>query len=113
MSDATDLLEAHPLGEGDWIAVAELCRLCRLDVTVLAALAELGVIAPRGYSPEDWQFPATALPLLRTAGRLMHDLRVNVSGAALAVELLERQRGLERRVRRIGLHGHGGAEEVG
>ncbi|TLY75924.1 MAG: MerR family transcriptional regulator [Gammaproteobacteria bacterium] len=101
MSDATDLLEAHPLGEGDWIAVAELCRLCRMDVTVLAELAELGVIAPRGYSPEEWQFPATALPLLRTAGRLMHDLGVNVCGAALAVELLERQRELERRVRRL------------
>ena len=101
MPDATDLLEAHPLGEGDWIAVVELCRLCRMDVTVVAELAELGVIAPRGYSPEVWQFPATALPLLRTAGRLMHDLGVNVSGAALAVELLERQRELERRVRRL------------
>jgi len=101
MTDATDLLEAHPLGEGDWIAVTELCRLCRIDVTVVAELAELGVVAPRGYTPEEWQFPATALPLLRTAGRLMHDLGVNVSGAALAVELLERQRELERRVRRL------------
>jgi len=101
MTDATDLLEAHPLGEGDWIAVTELCRLCRIDVAVVVELAELGVIAPRGYAPEEWQFPATALPLLRTAGRLMHDLGVNVSGAALAVELLERQRELERQVRRL------------
>ena len=101
MTDATDLLEAHPLGEGDWIAVTELCRLCRIDVAVVVELAELGVIAPRGYAPEEWQFPATALPLLRTAGRLMHDLGVNVSGSALAVELLERQRELERRVRRL------------
>ena len=42
--------------------------------------------------------PATALPRLRVAGRLMRDLGVNVSGAALALELLEAQRELERRI---------------
>jgi hypothetical protein len=43
--------------------------------------------------------PATAVPRLRVIGRLMQDLGVNASGAALAVELLEAQRALERRIR--------------
>ena len=42
-----------------------------------------------------------ALPRLALVGRLMRDLGVNVSGAALAVELLEAQRDLERRIRRL------------
>jgi hypothetical protein len=36
----------------------------------------------------------------------MHDLGVNVSGAALAADLLERQRRLERRLRELERHLH-------
>ncbi len=64
-------------------------------------LAELGLVSPRGYAPEQWQLPAAALPRLAVAARLMRDLGLNVSGAALAVELLEEQRELERHIRRL------------
>jgi len=101
MTGGSDLLQAHLLGEGDWIGATEVCRLCRIELTAVVELADLGVISPRGYEPEQWQFPATALPRLRTVGRLMRDLGVNVSGAALAVELLEEQHDLERRLRRL------------
>ncbi|HTT03079.1 MAG TPA: chaperone modulator CbpM [Steroidobacteraceae bacterium] len=101
MVDPVDLLEAHLLGERDWIAGDTLCRLCDLSMDALVELAELGVVAPRGYEPAHWQLPATALPRLRMMGRLMRDLGVNVSGAALAVELLENQRRLEQRLRAL------------
>jgi len=97
----TQVLQAHVLGEGDWIAASEICELCRLDLQVLLELAALGVVVSRESVPGQWQVPATALPRLRIAGRLMHDLGVNVSGAALALELLETQRGLESRVRHL------------
>ena len=95
----TRVLEAHVLGEGDWIAVAEVCQLCRLDHNVVMELAALGVVVSRETGSGQWQVPATALPRLRVAGRLIQDLGVNVSGAALAVELLEAQRELESRIR--------------
>ena len=60
-----------------------------------------GLVSPRGYPPQEWQLPAAALPRLAMAGRLMRDLGINVSGAALAVELLEAQRDLERQIRRL------------
>jgi chaperone modulatory protein CbpM len=101
MTDANDPLQAHLLGESDWIAANEVCQLCRIELTAVVELADLGVVSPRGYEPEQWQFPATALPRLRTASRLMRDLGLNVSGAALAVELLEEQHDLERRLRRL------------
>ena len=93
--------EVRLVGDADWIAAVELCRLCQLDLAAVIELAELGLVSPRGYSPEEWQLPAAALPRLAMAGRLMRDLGVNVSGAALAVELLEAQRDLERQVRRL------------
>lgn len=101
MTDAAKMHEAQLVSEADWIAASEICRLCRLELEAVVELAELGLVSPRGYAPEQWQLPAAALPRLAVAGRLMHDLGVNVSGAALAVELLEAQRDLERRLRRL------------
>jgi len=101
MVRVTQVLEAHVLGEGDWMAVAEVCQLCRLDQDVVMELAALGVVVPREKGSGQWQVPATALPRLRVVGRLMHDLGINVSGAALAVELLEAQRELESRIRQL------------
>jgi len=94
----THVLEAHVLTDSDWIGAAEICQMCRLELAAVLELGDLGLLSPR-ETPSGWQVPATALPRLRLIGRLMRDLGVNVSGAALAVELLEAQRALERRIR--------------
>lgn len=107
MSDLVEVREVRLVGEADWIAAAEFCRLCRLDLEALIELADLGLVSPRGYSPQEWQLPAAALPRLAMAGRLMRDLGINVSGAALAVELLEAQRTLERQIRHLERLAHG------
>lgn len=101
MVRVTQVLEAHVLGEGDWIAASEICQLCRLDMDAVLELAALGVTSSRERAPGEWQVPATALPRLRVVGRLMHDLGVNVSGAALVLELLETRRELEIRLRHL------------
>ena len=107
MIDTVDRVEARLLGESDWIAIDTLCRLSDLTMEVMTELAELGVVSPRGYSPREWLLPATALPRLRTAGRLMRDLGVNASGVALALELLDTQTRLERRLRELERHLYG------
>jgi chaperone modulatory protein CbpM len=101
MVRVTQILEAHVLGEGDWVAVSEICELCRLDPDAVMELAQLGIVSSRERAPGEWQVPATAFPRLRVAGRLIRDLGVNASGAALAVELLEAQRELENRLRHL------------
>jgi chaperone modulatory protein CbpM len=101
MVRVTQVLEARLLGEGDWIAAAEICELCQIDVDSVRELASLGVVAAREPAPGEWELAATALPRLRVAGRLMRDLGVNVSGAALALELLEARRELESRIRQL------------
>jgi chaperone modulatory protein CbpM len=101
MTDGTDLFQACLLSESDWIGAREVCHLCRIDLAVVTELADWGVVTPRGAAPEQWQFPATALPRLRLLARLMRDLGVNASGAALAVELLEEKRQLQRRLHHL------------
>jgi chaperone modulatory protein CbpM len=92
----TTVFEAHVLGDGDWIAAAEVCQLCNIDLQAVREFAELGFVTPRESLPGEWQVPATLLPRLRVVSRLMHDLGVNASGAVLAIELLERIHELER-----------------
>jgi chaperone modulatory protein CbpM len=101
VSQAMNMHEAQLVGEADWIAASEICSLCRLELDAVIELAELGLVSPRGPAPDEWQLPAAALPRLAVAGRLMRDLGVNVSGAALAIELLEAQRSLERKIRHL------------
>jgi chaperone modulatory protein CbpM len=95
----SNIPEARLLGDNDWISASDICQLCLIDITAIVELVDLGVVSSRGVSPNEWLLPATALPRLRVVGRLMRDLGVNVTGAALALELLEAQRDLERRVR--------------
>jgi chaperone modulatory protein CbpM len=101
MPTPNNVLNARLLGESDWIAVSDVCQLCLIDMTAVVELIELGVVVSRGPSPAEWLVPAASLPRLRIAGRLIRDLGVNVTGAALAVELLEARGELERQVRRL------------
>lgn len=98
MSECIEVYQVRVLGEGDWIAAVEACRLCRIELEIVMELADLGLVSPRGGAPPDWQVPAGALPRLALAGRLIQDLGVNVSGAVLAIELLEQQRSLQRQL---------------
>jgi hypothetical protein len=100
MVRVTHLLEAHLVTEADWIAATEICQLCRIDFNAVQELADLGVLEPR-ESGGAWQVPAAELPRLRVVGALMRDLGLNVSGAALALDLIETQRALERRIREL------------
>ena len=77
------------LAEDQWLAVGEVCRMCSVDMDVVVEFVEMGVIASRGAQPPQWLLPPDAVNRLRVASRLMRDLGVNVSGAALAIELLE------------------------
>jgi chaperone modulatory protein CbpM len=101
MSRKPQVATAEILTESHWIEVTEVCQLCRLDLEAIEELADLGVLPARQAHVAGWQFPATVLPRLRIVSRLMRDLGVNVSGAALALELLESRRALERRVRAL------------
>lgn len=101
MTDVVHVHEVRVVGDADWVAAAEICRLCRLDLTAVIELADLGLVSLRGSAAQGWQLPVAALPRLTLAGRLIRDLGVNVSGAVLAVELLEARRALESRIRRL------------
>jgi chaperone modulatory protein CbpM len=109
MTTVSRTIETQVLAEGEWLSVTQVCRASQIDAAVVIELAELGLVCPRGNDPQEWQLPARELARLRTAARLIRDLGVNVSGAALAVELLEARRELEARLRALERCVHPGA----
>lgn len=85
------------------VSLRELCRLGRLSPAFAAELIDEGIIEPS--NPEDdplrWRFPMAAAERARIAVQLAQDLGVNTPGAALAVDLLERLRAMEARMRSL------------
>jgi chaperone modulatory protein CbpM len=93
------ILSGELLEPGIGFSADELCRSCTLQVDHLVALVQEGVLEPRGGSIEEWRFELNSVRRVRTALRLQRDLGVNLAGAALALELLDRINELENRRR--------------
>lgn len=93
------ILTGDLFGEEIRLTLDELCRHCMLEAAAVISLVEEGIVEPQGERVEEWRFSFGSLRRARTAVRLQRDLGVNLAGAALAIELLERIAELERRLR--------------
>jgi len=89
------------LGEDPEIPLAQLCRTCGVSVEVVVSMVEEGILEPAGTRPGRWRFSADSVRRARTAVRLQRELDLNLAGAALAVDLLDRVERLRARVRAL------------
>ncbi|CAM3815920.1 chaperone modulator CbpM [Polynucleobacter antarcticus] len=71
------------------MSIIEISQATRAPQDLIMAWVSEGVLSPAGCSPEDWRFSGDALKRARTAAHLTHDLELNVSGVALALDLLD------------------------
>jgi chaperone modulatory protein CbpM len=99
MTEQTMYLQGVILNEDTRCTLADLCRLCGVPAEVIHEMVEEGIITPEGLSPGDWRFTCVAIRRVQTAVRLQHDLRVNLPGCALALDLLEELEELRRLLR--------------
>jgi len=79
--------------------LAELCRCFAIEAEFVEALVEQGILEPAGKRGYHWCFPASSLRRTRITLHLQRDLGVNLAGAALALDLLERIDELDARLR--------------
>ncbi|MGA7802204.1 MAG: chaperone modulator CbpM [Gammaproteobacteria bacterium] len=86
------------LDEQSSIGLAELCRSAGLHAEQIIAMVEEGLLEPVGKDPHSWRFTGMAVRRVHIAVHLQRDLQVNLSGAALALELLDEIRELRRRL---------------
>lgn len=75
------------------LSLEQLCRACAAEREFIVELAQEGVLE---VDAGGVLFTGRSLRRARTAVRLQRDLGVNVAGAALVIDLLERIEVLER-----------------
>ena len=96
-----DVLIGDILDGGYILTVDELCERCFLAHEQVLELVHEGVLDPDKETPGEWRFTYTSVRRVFTAQRLQRDLGVNLAGAALALELLDRLDELERRLQQL------------
>lgn len=87
--------DTHPLSgpifdDTTEITIVELCRVCTVDVTVVEELVGEGILEPSGGTSGERRFPYSSVRRTRTVIHLQRDLGLNLAGAALALDLLDR-----------------------
>jgi chaperone modulatory protein CbpM len=101
-SDERAALTGELLAEDHELTLGELCHACSVQAQTIEALVEHGILEPSKRQGTQWRFRVGSIRRTRIALRLQQDLDVNLPGAALALELLERIDELETRLRSIG-----------
>lgn len=81
------------------LSLLDICNAVGTPAETVVEMVEYGVIEPsQGKKPASWQFSAYTLKRTRVASRLQQDLRINLEGLGLAMDLLEEVQDLRRRV---------------
>ncbi len=83
------------------LSLSELSHACATSTEWLIELVEEGVLEPAGRKPVHWRFSGLSLKRARTASRLHDDLRVNLAGVALALDLIEEIESMRERLHRL------------
>jgi chaperone modulatory protein CbpM len=94
--DGDMILVGQVLEESDLVSLADLCRSCTVETQTVATLVAEGILDPMGGDAEHWRFPVGSLRRVKTVIHLQRDLGINLAGAALALDLLDRITELER-----------------
>lgn len=81
------------------ITVVELCEVCSVDQQTIKDLIAEGILEPIDNDSEKPRLPYSSVRRTHTVVHLQRDLGVNIAGAALALELLERIERLRARLR--------------
>lgn len=77
------------------LTLIQFCNRCRLSPELVLEMVDEGILEPEGERRSAWRFSHDALENAQKVLRLRRDFDISISGAALALELLDRIERLE------------------
>ena len=99
MTQSETRLEGIVLDEGLTVTFSELTQLCGSNTRMVSLMVTEGLLRPQGALPEEWRFDGLEVRRARRAVRLRRDLKLNIAGTALAIDLLDEIEHLRERLR--------------
>ena len=96
----TNELSGPIFDETTEITIVELCEVCSIETKLVDEMIDEGVLELTSGRSEKRRFPYSSVRRTRAAIHLQRDLGLNLAGAALALELLDRIGNLRAQLRR-------------
>ena len=104
MSDNNSILTVEVMdSDGSTFTLHEVCERGECHAEFVIKLVSYGIIAPIEPTVEarQWLFDVAALARLHKARRLQRDLKMNLPGLAMSLELLDEVQDMRREVDRL------------
>ena len=89
-NEIVPVLHGTIIDDESGLTLEQLCRICRLRSEFVVTLIEEGILDPEGENPATWRFPGISVSRVRITVRLQRDLEINLAGAAMVLDLLDR-----------------------
>ncbi|MGW8161043.1 MAG: chaperone modulator CbpM [Desulfobulbales bacterium] len=77
------------LDEETEFGLFEICSMCNISAEMVHDMIDEGLISPKGSGPRHWRFNTCQVRRIQITLRLQRDLRINLPGCALVLDLLE------------------------
>lgn len=90
------ILHGTILDEEAEFTLLETCRICTIPVETVQDMINEGLINPKGSGPRYWRFTTFEINRILRTLRLQRDLRINLPGCALVLDLLDELEELRR-----------------
>ena len=94
-----EILSGLLLDERCELTLAELSQACSVHAEWVIQLVDEGIIEPSCSDISHWRFSGSSLYRAQTTRRLQQDLRVNLAGAALVLEMMDELKQLRTRIK--------------
>ncbi len=86
------------IADSECLTLDEFILAIKIEKPTVLEMIEHQLIHPIGENPESWRFDSNSLKRGRIAVSFYHDLDINFSGIALALELLDRIEALQQQI---------------
>ena len=80
------------------LTLDEICSACRVTPDFIRELVEYGILDLDSDTLETYRFGPIELRRIRTMVHLQHDLEINLPGAALIVDLMDKMEKMQAKI---------------